>query len=128
MAFVIMCDDTELTYVENVGSPDAVFVLKEGIPDEFVPLELFNSGRTESVFTVLKWVEDRVFPRERTDCDTLLKELGLDRYDAWDIAKKTRGTLMTDYFWLKIHDDDTYEKCSIRAAAGIPPVHVGVNN
>ena len=28
-------------------------------------------------------------------------ELGLDRYDEWEIVKKTGGKLETDRFWIK---------------------------
>lgn len=66
--------------------------------------------------------EDRAFPKERVDCEELLDDLGLDRYDRWNIIKETRDTLMTDYWWLKIKPTDTYEEYSLRGAAGIPPV------
>lgn len=125
--YVIMCDATEITTMENAGTLNACFVLKEGVPQKYIPFGLFRNTKRESIFRVMDWFEDRAFPEERTDCKKLLDELGLERYNAWDIIKKTRGTLMTDYFWLKIDKDDTYEKCSIRGAANIPPVNVFEN-
>ena len=115
-----MYDNIELTTTENVGTPQVQMRLKPNLPKELTPFGLFRDSDTESLFKVVDWFSDRVFPEERVDCKELLEELGLDRYDPWEIAKKTRGTLMTDGWWLKIKPSDTYEKCSIRGAAGIP--------
>ena len=120
--FVLMCDNKEITQTIDNENSLPIYKLKEGVPEKYIPKDLFLDRLQVSSLELIKWIEDRVFPEERTDCDTLLKELGLDRYDAWEIAKKTRGTLMTDYFWLKVNEDDKYETHSIRGLAGIPPV------
>lgn len=127
MPFVIMCDNTEITYIEGLGTSEAQFVLKDGVPKEYKPFGLFMNSNKESIWKVLNWFEDRAFPKERVDCEELLEELGLDRYGRWNIIKETRGTLMTDYWWLKIKPTDTYEEYSLRGAAGIPPVQVFKN-
>jgi hypothetical protein len=121
MAFAIMCDDKVIatSYKENGVTP--MFKLEENTPQIYVPLGLFNNSIYESGLKVLEWFEDRAFPEERTDCKELLEDMDLDRYDAWNIIKQTRGTLMTDYFWLRIKETDTYEEFSLRGQAGIPP-------
>lgn len=124
MAYIIMCDDTEITDMEGLGTSQANFVLKTGVPKEYIPFGLFLNSNKESVLRVMEWFEDRAFPEERVDCKRLLEELGLDRYNRWEIIKKTRGTLMTDFWWLKIEPTDTYKEYSLRGAAGIPPVKV----
>ena len=118
--FVIMYDDIELTTTENIGTPQVQMRLKPGLPKAITPFGLFRNSDTESMFKVIDWFCDRVFPAERVDCAELLADLGLDRYDPWEIAKKTRGTLMTDGWWLKVEPSDTYEGQSIRGLAGIP--------
>ena len=41
------------------------------------------------------------FPPERFGANELLAELGLDRYDAWEIVKKTGAKLTgVDKFWI----------------------------
>jgi len=118
--FVIMCDNIELTTTENIGLPQVQMRLKPNLPKDTIPFGLFRNSDTESMFKVIEWFSDRVFPEERVDCKELLEELGLERYDPWEIAKLTRGTLMTDGWWLKVHPTDTYEEQSLRGLAGIP--------
>lgn len=61
----------------------------------------------------MNWVsQDRVFPENRIGAKELLKELGLDRYDGWEIAKKTNARLGNDYYWVDFGEGDlldTYE-------------------
>ena len=119
--FILMCDDKEIAHAKKTDT-ESVMVLMPGIPAACTPFGLFRDSNEVPMLDVIKWFEDRAFPEERVDCERLLDELGLDRYDAWEIVKKTRGTLMTDYFWLKIEPGDTYENCSLRGAAGFAPV------
>lgn len=102
---------------------DSFFQLEAGVTVEDVPDGLFMNGKTETWDNIMSFFKLRVFPKERCGAEELLDELGLDRYDAWDIAKKTRGTLMTDPWWMKIKDTDTYETHSLRGLAGIKPFH-----
>ena len=50
----------------------------------------------------INWASDRCFPENRVGAKELLKELGLDRYDGWEIVKKTGGKLETDRFWIQL--------------------------
>lgn len=43
---------------------------------------------------------DRVFPPERVDARQLLAEMGLPKYDAWEIVKKCRLTSVNDLVWM----------------------------
>jgi len=124
--FVIMYDNVELTTTENIGTPHVQMRLKPNLPKEIIPFGLFVISDVESAFKVTKWFSDRAFPEERVDCKELLEELGLERYDPWEIVKLTRGTLMTDGWWLKVHPTDTYETQSLRGLAGIPAMDFGL--
>lgn len=66
------------------------------------PLSLFGFEKREvSMQEFVKWTKTRCFPESRIDKEDLLKELGLDRYDTWEIVKKTRGELYAiDEFWI----------------------------
>ena len=118
--FVIMYDNIELTTTENIGTPQVQMRLKPHLPREIIPFGLFMNSDVESAFKVTDWFSARAFPEERVDCKELLEDMGLERYDPWEIVKQTRGTLMTDGWWLKMNPDDTYETQSLRGLAGFP--------
>ena len=68
-----------------------------------LPFDLFKAWRIREVTMIdfVKWASDRCFPENRVGAEKLLGELGLDRYDGWEIVKKTGGKLETDRFWIK---------------------------
>jgi hypothetical protein len=98
------------------------FALKKGVPDWIVPKELFRDEKKCNASQVIDWACDRVFPEERIGAKELLLELGLDRYEPWEIAKKTRASLMEDWYWLSFRGNEKYEEWSARGRAGIPPI------
>lgn len=51
------------------------------------------------------FIESRVFPETRANCKDLLKELGLEHFDAWAIARKTHGIMTHDYMWLEFDEE-----------------------
>lgn len=68
-----------------------------------------------TVDEVLDWIEERCFPKTRANCKEILSMLGLEVYDAIDIAKATHGLLMDDYIWIKwLGEDITYDEIKIR--------------
>lgn len=75
--------------------------LRDGVEPIDVPFGLFMKSKYEDLFRIQKWASTRCFPPDRFGADELLKELGLDRYDPWEIVKKT-GARMTglDEFWI----------------------------
>ena len=67
------------------------------------------------IINAMEFIESRCFPRERGNCDELLKRLGLDEYDPVAITRITRGLMMDDYMWIRYEGDDvTYEEIKIR--------------
>lgn len=54
---------------------------------------------------LLEFYEDRCFPRERVNCKTVLKSLGLDYYDPEMICRKTHGLQFDDFLWLQFSDE-----------------------
>lgn len=74
----------------------------EGIPQHLLPIALFGwDKRRVSMLEVIDWASSRCFPPDRVDADRILKEMGLDRYDPWEIAKITKAKLISeDKFWI----------------------------
>lgn len=85
--------------VEKDGVP--CLQLRKGLLPEQIPFGLFMNSEYETLFKIHDWACKRCFPPERFGADELLKELGLDKYDRWEIVKRT-GAEMTgvDKFWI----------------------------
>lgn len=70
-----------------------------------VPFYLFGLPGFTKHEPNYNWVEKflihRTFPRERGNCRDILNFLGLDRYNIWDICRKTHGVTSDDPFWLR---------------------------
>ncbi len=64
----------------------------------------------ESVF------EDRCFPRERANCNDILRRLGLDCYEPELICRKTHGQQFDDFCWIQFADEPqvTYDEIKLR--------------
>lgn len=51
------------------------------------------------------FLEDRCFPRTRDKMKLILKDLGLQSYDPWQIVQKTQGRMAGDYQWIKFVEE-----------------------
>lgn len=72
-------------------------VAEPAVPQHYLPFGLFGFDKREvplSEFVI--WAKQRCFPKERVDSDKLLEELGLDRYDSWEIVKITKAKMGND--------------------------------
>lgn len=65
---------------------------------------------------LLEFYEERCFPRERANCKTVLKSLGLDYYDPELICRKTHGLQFDDFLWIQFSDEPQvrYEEIKLR--------------
>ena len=72
MAFEIMYDNVMIAY-KNVFT----YHLVSGIPGRSILPGLFKYSDVESTNKVIDYFCDRVFPKERVDCEEVLKTLGL---------------------------------------------------
>lgn len=96
------------------------FTLVKGVPDFFIPQDLFMKRQEVTIYEVDLWLQERVFPPERIGAKKLLKSLGLKKYDAMEITKKTRACLMEDGWWFAIYPTDTFRNNTIKGASGHP--------
>jgi hypothetical protein len=73
------------------------------------PDPLFNQDRTTTPWrvdkyspkgesSILEWLKERVFSKERENCDFILKNLGLVEYDLWEVLKVTEGKTLLDKY------------------------------
>lgn len=69
----------------------------------------------------IRWMSERVIPEDRVDIEKVLNLMSIDKYDMFDIAKKTRACLMEDDFWVKFKEEDKWED-NVRARAGYKPI------
>jgi hypothetical protein len=76
--------------------------LFDGFDPHCVPYDfrkLYGEGRHDfSDREVRGFIYDRVVPPERQDMNDLLKEMGLENYDEWEVFKACRGSFCTDKF------------------------------
>lgn len=104
---------------EKILNGEKVIVLKENVKPAIVPFDLFKNGsHIASGEEFINWLEDRIFQENRTDKEDLLKLLDLKEYTIWGIAKKTTACLMTDPYWVKFSEKDTFRESTIRGRFG----------
>lgn len=79
---------------------------------------LSNSLEAELYFGVLRvvdgqelseFIRDRIISKDRRDIDKFLSSIGLNHYDAHEIALITRLVNPMDQFWLRKDSSETYE-------------------
>lgn len=58
--------------------------------------------------------EDRCFPRERANCKTVLKSIGLDYYNPELICRKTHGQQFDDFIRIQFSDEPQVEYKDIK--------------
>lgn len=120
-----MYDDIVVApYVE--GRPFGTFLLQPNLPEFFVPQDLFLGRSSIPAIDLISWLEDRVFPPNRVGVKSLLRKMGLKKYDYFDVALCTRACLVEDGFWLKVNDTDTFRQCTIRGRMGYPDVDLSL--
>ncbi len=84
-------------------------IFKKEIP--MVPY-LFENPTVEQMYDFL---ETRCMPKQRTQLQEYLDDLGLDEYDPWKIVKITHGVMWEDYLWLKFPGENiTWKDVKVR--------------
>ena len=66
----------------------------------------FGVVENPSIDEFEEMLESRCFPKERANCDQLLKDLGLRFYDPLAIVRKTKGIMSDDYMWLRFDGEE----------------------
>lgn len=95
------------------------FVKDENIKDEWLPLFLRGDIDGDVWCLVYEWLKDRVFPKNRIGARKILKDLGLKKYDHFEIAYISRASLVEDPYWIAFEEGDTWSKNTIRGIANV---------
>lgn len=98
---LLMCSNKVIAYQGKIDNKPVMIKVPD-VEDWRFPYKLFPDGQNYiSVYDFGNWAKQRCFPRERVDCKKLLNELELERYDRWEIVKKTNAVLFgRDKFWI----------------------------
>lgn len=78
----------------------------------------FGNVTSATYEDLYNFFEERCFPRERANCKQLLKMLGVDFYEPYEIVKKTHGVLGSDDYWIKF-EGETLEYKEARKLVGL---------
>ena len=111
-------------YVIRLYDEDLInFTLEEkGIEGLIVKIQNINEDKKhlfplDLEFTddgVLKWLQKRVIPKNRTFVDEILKTLGLSINDTKGIIDVGKGLSLNDSYWVVQEDfDGSFEKCNL---------------
>jgi len=76
-----------------------------------LPFYLYGDPKLDIIEPDFEWLERfikaRTFPRNRDNCADILEWLGLEKYDIWEINRKTKGITTDDPFWLRFKAEAT---------------------
>lgn len=109
--FLVRDDDVRYRPVHDVARsiPEGL-----GYPLGMFPLDVQAAGITPvmdynpSVDDIEFWLSERVFPPEREGAEILLKNLGLESYNVWEVAKRTNAATSHDFYWMSENPNDKY--------------------
>lgn len=93
--FYILNNDKKVIKVTMHGDSAAIEHYEESV---FYP---FYGRDSVTIEEVTAFLESRCFNRNRPDKDDLLKSIGLDTYDVWEIVRKTSGKMIYDMLSLE---------------------------
>lgn len=115
---VIIKENDKIKYVPNIpaadklppiiGYPPGIFKLdRSKIP--WMPCKTKVSESPE----ILNWFVGRTYSKNRSDIKSILKELGLKSYDAWEVIKRTKGFSKSDRYWITDDEKARYSKPAV---------------
>ena len=65
----------------------------------------FGVNENPTYQDVLDFLESRTFPRNRTNIEDILKDMGLKCYDPYLMCKKLQGRKAQDHRWIDFMED-----------------------
>ena len=108
LVFQYMCRDSAMADVTVDRLNRRVICVNH---TEDITLRPFGRRTDPTMEDFARFLESRCFPRERSNCEQLLRDLGLDHYTPLGIVRKTHGRQLEDYCWIKFEGEDLdYER------------------
>ena len=99
-SFSFMWKDNETSKVIVKGNKVTIEILDEN------PIKNYVTAMPLDRYHLMKRLETRCFPRERSNADKILKHMGLDSYDVLSIIRITHGAMAHDFIWIKFEGED----------------------
>lgn len=84
------------------------YVAVEGIPRHLLPPCFVLDNRQATAHGVLRWMHERILPKERNDIQCVLSEMELPTYDATRISELTHCGAFVDYWWASFSAEDNF--------------------
>jgi hypothetical protein len=108
--FNVMLGDMPVVAVQaSLSDRVATFIRLTDNPNA-LPLYLYGDPKLNVIEPDFVWLEKfltaRTFPRNRDNCADILAWLGLEKYDVWEINRKTQGITTDDPFWLRFETEE----------------------
>ena len=95
---------------ESVKEGKTKYLVLDPNAEEY-PTDLFGTPRNKrlkvGMSCIIKWMEARACPPDRVGIEDILKELRMDRYDAYTIAKHNSSRSLADNFRLEFDDAES---------------------
>lgn len=112
---VIIKEREKITYVPNIpvadklppviGYPPGIFQL-DRTQNPWMPCKTRVSNSSD----ILNWFARRTYSENRPDIKEILELLGLSRYDAWEVIRRTKAVSKSDRYWLTENENESYNK------------------
>lgn len=89
--FSVMYEELEMAEVHVVGGNFEVVALTSHFKNPIVR----NNNR------VFDFLQEQVFDEHNIDKSIILKDLGLNKYDVWEIVKLTNAFSIRNHYWIR---------------------------
>lgn len=86
----VMCDGNNIKIENKVKN---ISLTAFGVADVVTPNDVYDL------------LCERCFPETRVNCSELLEDMGIQEYDPIEIIKQTHGAMCSDYFWIRLKEN-----------------------
>lgn len=100
---------------EFLNQDKVVCTVKEGVVTYLTDNLLEKVMCPKDFQSLDDFFRERTFPETRVNCKQVLKGLGLNYFDAYEVCKKTHGALVEDTFWIRF-EGESYVYKDVRVA------------
>lgn len=96
-----------------------VLVLNPDVNENELPYMIKLNYRKNLEVALEKWVKGRLLQKDRIGVKSILKRLGIFKYNEHDLFECSHASTMKDAFWIAFTDKDTFEECTQRGIMGV---------
>lgn len=118
--YALMKDNKELGKFEVIDDK-LCLKLNDGIEEDMLPYMIKLNYNIDLQGALEKWVSHRLLQRDRIGINSMLRALGIFKYNKHDLFEYSHASMMKDSYWISFSPNDTYEECTQRGKMGIKP-------